>query len=251
MRITGNEGWGVRWRGSKRTTRTSSGLLSLVASALQGSQPPHISHQGPTGDNVNHIRTSDSRKRKANTQLMYRTTLTDRAAFHHSKRQKTSDFRTSVKKWAESVHDWLGRSSFFSLRVYCRCLSRIYVPLICYTPSRVLVLLYSNTRSEYPGSLSSSWASSLSSSFYPAFDRQRKKKKTCSTEIIQINGTAQMCSHLAFLGATRSWYFFSHAAQGTPDFRLCSLWSCYHHLTLTIIHIQYSCARLLLPSWTD
>ena len=87
--------------------------------------------------------------------------------------------------------------------------------------------------------------------FYPAFDRQRKKKKTCSTEIFQINGTAQVCSHLAFLGATRSWYFFSYAAQGTPDFRPCSLWSCYHHLTLTIIHIQYSCARLLLPSWTD
>ena len=185
MRITGNEGWGVRWRGSKKTTRTSSGLLSLVASALQGSQPPHISHQGPTGDNVNHIRTSDSRKRKANTQLMYRTTLTDRAAFHHSKRQKTSDFRTSVKKWAESVHDWLGRSSFFSLRVYCRCLSRIYVPRICYTASRVLVLLYSNTRSEYPGSFSSSWASSLSSSFTPP-----SNSTLTATGIFQINGTA-------------------------------------------------------------
>ena len=164
MRITGNEGWGVRWRGSKKTTRTSSGLLSLVASALQGSQPPHISHQGPTGDNVNHIRTSDSRKRKANTQLIYRTTLTDRAAFYHSRWQnlKTSDFRTSVKKWAES-----GRSLFF----FATCLlSWIYIPLICYTASRVLVVLYSNTKLECPGwwtSPCSSWACSSSSSFTP------------------------------------------------------------------------------------
>jgi hypothetical protein len=61
--------------------------------------------QGPTGDNnVKRIRTSGSRKRKAALSFSG-TTLTERAVFHLGKRQKTSDFHTMVKHWAESIHD--------------------------------------------------------------------------------------------------------------------------------------------------
>ena len=150
------------------------------------------------------------------------------------------------------VRPWLTRKIFI---FFATCL--LSMPFMNLRPSDMLYCIqgcsfyYTATQDQSIQAHSPLLGHPRSLRLLPRFWPPAEKKKTCSMEIFQINGTAQVCSHLAFLGATRSWYFFSHAAQGTPNFRSCSLWSCYHHLTLTIIHIQYSCARLLLPSWTD
>ncbi|KAM6489220.1 hypothetical protein JOM56_015390 [Amanita muscaria] len=75
---------------SQRTTR----------SKLRASQAP--APQKTANQQTSH-RTSTAWKRKAHASLTG-TTLTEYAVRHHNKRQKTSRFHNSVKRWAESIH---------------------------------------------------------------------------------------------------------------------------------------------------
>jgi hypothetical protein len=97
--------WERGLRGKRKREQEDEDIERLTQSSQRTtrSHPPHIS-QGPIGDHVKHIRTSGSRKRKAAPSLCG-TTLTERAVFHLSKRQKTFGFRAMVKHWAESIHD--------------------------------------------------------------------------------------------------------------------------------------------------
>jgi hypothetical protein len=58
----------------------------------------------PTGNNIKRKHISGSHKRKAAPSLCGKM-LTERAVFLLSKQQKTCDFCTMVKHWAESIHD--------------------------------------------------------------------------------------------------------------------------------------------------
>lgn len=82
MREQEDEEIGRLTQSSRRTTRSQSRVL-----------------EGPSGNNVKH-----GRKRKASHSLCG-TTLTKHAVLHLSKRQKTSNCRTVVKHWLESIQD--------------------------------------------------------------------------------------------------------------------------------------------------
>lgn len=89
--------------GKRKREEEDEDIERLTQSSRRTTRSQSRISQGPTGDNAKHIHTSCSRKRKAVPSSSGRT-LTERAVFHLSKRQKTSDFRTTVKYWAESIH---------------------------------------------------------------------------------------------------------------------------------------------------
>jgi hypothetical protein len=90
--------WGKR--GKRKREQDDEDIERLTQSSRRTTRSQSRLSQNPTGDNV---KLFGSRKRKAAPSLSG-TTLTERAVFRLSKRQKTSDFRTLVKHWVESIH---------------------------------------------------------------------------------------------------------------------------------------------------
>jgi hypothetical protein len=95
--------WERGMRGKRKREREDEDIERLTQSSQRTTRSQSRVSQGPTGDSVKHIHTSGSRKRKA-APSSSGMTLTERAVFRLSKRRKTSDFRTMVKHWSESIH---------------------------------------------------------------------------------------------------------------------------------------------------
>jgi hypothetical protein len=95
--------WERDKRGKRKREQEDEDIERLTQSTRRTTRSQSRISQGPTGNNVNYINTSDNHKRKAVPSSSGRT-LTERAVFHLGKRQKTSDFRTTVKRWAESIY---------------------------------------------------------------------------------------------------------------------------------------------------
>lgn len=89
------------WQRDKSGKRTreqeDADIERLTQSSQRTTRSQSRASQGPTGN-----RMKRSRKRKASPSLCG-STLTERAVLHLTKRQKTSDFRTTVKHWVESM----------------------------------------------------------------------------------------------------------------------------------------------------
>lgn len=101
--------WERGMRGKRKRERDDEDIERLTQSSQRTTRSQsHLSHSqrqesAPTHDEIKHIHTSGARKRKVAPSLSG-TTLTEDAVSHLSKRPKTSDFCTRVKRWAESVH---------------------------------------------------------------------------------------------------------------------------------------------------
>jgi hypothetical protein len=95
--------WERDKRGKRKREQEDEDIERLTQSTRRTTRSQSRISQGPTGDNVKYINTSDNHKRKAVPSSSGRT-LTERAVSHLGKRQKTSDFRTRVKRWAESIY---------------------------------------------------------------------------------------------------------------------------------------------------
>jgi hypothetical protein len=96
--------WERGKRGKRKREQEDEDIERLTQSSRRTTRSQLRMSQDSTGDNAILTHTSGSRKRKAASSLSG-TTLTERAVSHLSKRQKTSDFHTMIKHWAESVHD--------------------------------------------------------------------------------------------------------------------------------------------------
>jgi hypothetical protein len=83
--------------GKRMREQEDEDIERLTQSSQRTTRSQTRTSHGPTGDNAKR-----SRKRKASTGSCGMT-LTERAVLHVSKRQKTSDFRTMVKHWVESL----------------------------------------------------------------------------------------------------------------------------------------------------
>lgn len=97
------ENWEKATRGKRKREEEDEDIERLTQSSRRTTRSQSRKSQGsPTGDNVKHV--SGSLKRKVASSSGK--TLTERAVFQLRKRQKTSDsdFHTTVKRWAESVH---------------------------------------------------------------------------------------------------------------------------------------------------
>jgi hypothetical protein len=97
--------WERGKKGKRKREQEDEDIDRFTASSQRTTRSQSRISLGPTGDNIKHIHTSGnlSRKRKA-VHSSSGMSLTERAVFHHSKQQKTSDFHTTVKRWAESIH---------------------------------------------------------------------------------------------------------------------------------------------------
>jgi hypothetical protein len=89
--------WQRNKRGKRPREREDDEIERLTQSSRRTTRSQTRILQDPTGDSVKR-----SRKRKASSSLCG-TTLTERAVHRLSKRQKTSDFRMTVKHWVESI----------------------------------------------------------------------------------------------------------------------------------------------------
>jgi hypothetical protein len=96
--------WDQGKRGKRKREQEDEDIERLTQSTRRTTRSQSRISQGPTGNNVKqHIHTSGSHKRKAVPSSSGKT-LTERAVFHLSKRQITSDFHTAIKRWAKSIH---------------------------------------------------------------------------------------------------------------------------------------------------
>jgi hypothetical protein len=90
-----------RWRrdktGKRMREQDDEDIERLTQSSQRTTRSQSRASQGLTSGNVKR-----SRKRKASPSLCG-TTLTERAVLRLTKRQKTSDFRTTVKHWVEAM----------------------------------------------------------------------------------------------------------------------------------------------------
>ena len=92
--------WERGKRGKRKRDQDDEDIERLTQSSRRTTRSQSRLSHNPMGDNVE---LSRSRKRKA-APCLRGATLTERAVSHLSKRQKTSDFRTTVKHWAQSIH---------------------------------------------------------------------------------------------------------------------------------------------------
>jgi len=100
--------WEQSKRGKRKRELEEEDIERLTQSSRRTTRSQSRISQGDS-DNVKHIHTSGSHKRRAAVSSLSGRTLTERAVFHLSKRQKSSDFRTTVKHWVESIYGlWLG-----------------------------------------------------------------------------------------------------------------------------------------------
>jgi hypothetical protein len=93
--------WEQGLRGKRKREQDDEDIERLTQSSRRTTRSQSCISQNPTGNNV---KISGSRKRKAAPTFSGTTLVTKRAVFRLSKRQKTSDFRTMIKHWAESIH---------------------------------------------------------------------------------------------------------------------------------------------------
>ena len=95
--------WERSNRGKRKREQDDEDIERLTQSSRRTTRSQSRISQGPTDSNVKHIYTSVGCKRKAAPSTSGNM-LTECAVSHLSKRQKTSDFHTTVKRWAESIH---------------------------------------------------------------------------------------------------------------------------------------------------
>ena len=99
--------WEVSKRGKRRRDQEDEDIERLTQSTKRTTRSAARESQDPAHDNTKTRRisghTSGARKRKPEVSLSG-TTLTECVVRYHNKRQKTSRFHNSVKRWAESIH---------------------------------------------------------------------------------------------------------------------------------------------------